>query len=64
MKISEWEVQDAVCSGDFSRMLPILIEHYGVDSIPDWADPQHEHPLSCRICQMIRPWLFAEMDSK
>jgi hypothetical protein len=64
MKISEWEVQDAVCSGDFSRMLPILIEHYGVDSIPDWADPQHEHPLSCRICQMIRPLLFAKKDSK
>jgi hypothetical protein len=41
MKISEWELQDAVGSGDFSRMLPILIEHYGLGSIPDWADPQY-----------------------
>lgn len=64
MKIDEWSVQDAIASGEFSRMLPILIEHYGVGRIPNWADTENEHSLSCRICQMIRPLLSAEMDSK
>jgi len=64
MKIDEWSVQDSIASGDFPRILPILIEHYGVGRIPNWADTENEHPLSCRICQMIRSWLSAEMDSK
>lgn len=61
MKISEWAVQDAVDSGDFSRILPILIEHYGVDQIPGWADPDNEHPPSCSICSLLIPWLSQQV---
>jgi hypothetical protein len=63
MKIDEWAVQDAVDSGDFSRILPILIEHYGVGRIPDWAGAENEHALDCAICTVLRPWLQAAMDS-
>jgi len=57
MKIDEWAVQDAVNSGDFSRVLPILIEHYGVGRLPGWAELENEHPPSCSICSLLIPWL-------
>lgn len=63
MKIDEWSVQDAIASGDFSRMLPILIEHYGVGRIANWADTKNEHPIDCTICTYIRPWLQQQMDA-
>lgn len=57
MKIDEWAVQDAVSSGDLARLLPIIVDHYGVGKLPDWASLEQEHSIDCTICAIIRPWL-------
>jgi len=62
MKLDEWAVQDAVESGDFSRMVPVLVEHYGVGRIPDWHLLENEH-LDCTICALLRVWLQEQIKS-